>query len=146
MASPPVSWLVALTEIVTVGLPFCAFKLLTGLLCLESVRPLGFLLLALGGVDLLLNVVNLSAVLTVRRRVVSVCCMDMLLHPPGREDLGIALDVFLSFGLVAVVIGGGLIPHLPPWSLPIWNVAVVLNVLGAGIGRLLEALRRRAVT
>jgi hypothetical protein len=32
---------------------------------------------------------------------------------------------------------------LPPWGLAAWNAAVVLNVLGAGTGRLVGALRAR---
>ena len=38
--------------------------------------------------------------------------------------------------------GGVRIPHIPAWGLPRWNAAVVLDVRGAGIGRLLAALRR----
>ena len=60
----------------------------------------------------------------------------------GKSDLGLAVDVFVSFGLVALVIGAGLLPAAPAWALPLWNVAVVLNVLGAGVGRLLAAVVR----
>ena len=55
---------------------------------------------------------------------------------PEWADLGIALDVVLSFVLVALVIGFGLLAELPPTLLPVWSFAVVLNVLGAGISRL----------
>lgn len=128
----------------TVGLPFCAFKALTGVILLGS--PLAYVLLALGAIDLALNAVNLVALLTVQRRVAGVCLTDVALHRlAGRaapEDLGLAIDVFLSFALVALVIGLGLLRHLPAWALLTWNAAVVLNVLGAGVGRLFAALRR----
>lgn len=140
--------LVPLAEVVTVGLPFCAFKLLTGLVLLQlpAFRVLGFLLLACGAVDLLINLLNVGSLAFTGRRVLGVCLTDVLLRSRERTDLGIALDVFLSFGLVAVVIGGGLLLRLPGWALACWNAAVILNVLGAGIGRLLSALRRRGTS
>lgn len=144
-------WIMASAEIVSVGLPFCSFKLLTGLVLLAtrtpSLRVLGYALLGLGAIDLALNVVNLVSLVTRRRRASGVCLLDLVVrrlekseHP---SDLGIALDVFLSFALVAVVVGFGVIPRIPAWALPIWNLSVVLNVLGAGIGRLLSSLQQR---
>ncbi len=145
MSSPPTQrWLLAAVEVFTVGLPFCAFKLLTGEIALRSasLAPLGYALLALGLVDLVLNTFNLAALVIVHRRVSSVCVVELVLRLVGRRaDVGLAIDVFLSFGLVAVVVGFGLILRIPPWALPLWNLAVVLNVLGAGVGRLFTVLR-----
>ncbi|HEY4057943.1 MAG TPA: hypothetical protein VGM39_15115 [Kofleriaceae bacterium] len=139
-------WLLPSAEILTVGMPFCVFKLLTGLIALRSpaLAPLGYALLALGSVDLLLNVANLFALLATGKRIGAVCLTDVLLRrlASGDSELGLAVDVFLSFGLVAIVIGFGLILRIPTWAVPIWNIAVVLNVLGAGVGRVFEALRR----
>lgn len=148
--SPSASRFVPLSEVVTVGLPFCAFKILTGLILLATpgVRWLGYALILLGAIDLALNLVNLASLALRNRRLGGVCLTDILQRRSGRgasrQDLGIAFDVFLSFGLVALVIGFGLLSRLPKETLPLWNVAVVLNVLGAGIGRLLSALRRHA--
>jgi hypothetical protein len=139
-------WLLPAAEILTVGLPFCVFKLLTGMIMLQSASlvPLGYALLVLGVIDVALNTANLAALLVTRRRVSGVCLLDIVLRRFGAAkgpDLGLALDVFLSFGLVAVVIGFGLLAKLPIWALLLWNAAVVLNVLGAGVGRLFAALR-----
>ena len=150
MSSPPSSrpWLLPSVEIVTVGLPFCAFKVLTGLVLVHTaaLRPFGVALVALGVIDLGINLTNLFALLVAHRRLTGVCLADVVLRWLGRNgphaDLGLAIDVFMSFVLVAVVIGAGLLAHLPRWALVSWNVAVVVNVLGAGLGRLVAALRR----
>lgn len=145
VASPFQRWILPSAEILTVGIPFCVFKLLTGLVALGSpFAPLGYALLALGTVDLALNLANLVALVVARRRISAVCLTDVLLRRRGSDDasLGLAIDVFLSFGLVALVVGCGLILRIPAWALPIWNLAVVLNVLGAGVGRLFDAVRR----
>jgi hypothetical protein len=137
--------MVPAAEIVTVGLPFCAFKLLTGLVALGSpLAPLGFALLALGAADLALNGVNLVALVAVHRRAAGVCLADVALTRGDDRERALALDMFLSFALVAVVVGFGLLGRLPAWGLAVWNLAVILNVLGAGGGRLLGALRPAA--
>ncbi len=146
---PRSHWLVAAAEIVTVGLPFCAFKALTGLalLATPTLRFVGFPLLALAAVDLVFNVANLGSLLVARKRLGSVCLLELLTRhfdkQEGHDDLGLALDLFLSFVLVAIVIGFGMLPKLPSGTLPLWNVAVILNVLGAGFGRLLPTLHGR---
>ena len=43
--------------------------------------------------------------------------------------------MLLSFTLVAAMVGFGRIPSLPSDHLRVWNAAVVLNVLGAGLSR-----------
>jgi hypothetical protein len=136
-------WLRDALEILTVGLPFCAFKIVTGLVALHTAfAPLGYALLALGTVDLVLNGLNLITLVVARRRLTGVCLAEIVLR--DRHDLALALDVFLSFSLVAAVVGLGLIVRIPAWATPIWNFAVVLNVFGAGIGRLFSAVRRPA--
>ncbi len=139
-------WLLPCAEIVTVGVPFCVFKVLTGFI-ISSATPLGFVLIALGCCDLLLNVVNFIALLFARRRVAGLCVAEIVVgRVSGDRNLGLAIDVFFSFVLVAVVIGAGLLSRLPASLLPIWNVAVVLNVLGAGAARLLSAVRHTSTS
>ncbi len=131
-------------EVLATGLPFCAFKGVVGLMLLrEGPAIVGGLLFGLAAIDALLNTANLLSLTVLRRRVTSHCLMTALalrlLRRPSdaqrRIDLGNALDVLLSCGLVASMVGLGRIPTLPAGHLHVWNGAVVLNVLGAGLGR-----------
>jgi hypothetical protein len=133
--------MLAVAEILTVGLPFCVFKLLTGLIAWRTIGAIGLPLMALGAIDLAINLVNLGGLMVRRRRIIGTCLGHIVL----RNDLGLALDIFLSFALVALVVGFALYRHLSPAAVLLWNVAVVLNVLGAGIGRLLAAIKQREV-
>lgn len=142
-------WRESLVEIAVVGLPFSAFKVITGITlgAMPAIGPVAYGLVALGAIDLGINLVNMISLLFGKRRATDVCVTDMIAHrfdrggAPG--ELGIAIDVFVSFALVALVVGAGLFSAMPSWAKPIWNIAVVLNVLGAGVGRLFGALRQR---
>ncbi|APR85494.1 Hypothetical protein A7982_10843 [Minicystis rosea] len=149
-----------LFEVLTVGLPFCGFKILAGALLVgrsevASARLFGTALVCLGVLDALINGVNLVGLVAQGRRLLAACSFSLLLstwrRPPASaqrwRDLGDALDVLFSFVLVAVMIGAGQLRALPPERLAVWNVCVILNVLGAGLGRFGEAwenLRRDA--
>jgi len=142
-----------LLEVLTVGLPFCGFKVLAGLSFLESAAPaaraLGPAFVALGAVDAVLNVLNLAGLAFAGRRPIDACVFSLATRPLRRpphapeawKDFGNSLDVLLSFALVAVMIGGGRLAGMPAARLAIWNLCVILNVLGAGLGRFGESLR-----
>lgn len=131
-------------EIITIGLPFCAFKCLTGLYYGQ------YWLVVLGIVDLIFNFINLLSVIYRRKRVLDACFISFmvrLIKKPHSDvkslwqDLGNSTDVLLSFILVAMVLASGAINHLPADHLQLWNIAVILNVLGAGSGRLTTSLK-----
>ncbi len=135
----------AVIEAATVGLPFCAFKILTGiwLTAVPWFGPLGIALIALGGIDALLNIVNVAALLLARRRVLPVCVLHFAAARirPSFADVGLGLDTLLSFSLVATMVGLGTIGALTTAQASLWSLAVVLNVLGAGVLRLAHGLR-----
>lgn len=135
----------ALLEVLTIGLPFCGFKVLAGA---SLGGPAGLILVALGAVDAFINTVNLIGLLAHRRRPLPVCALALAAGAAGgsvplakRRELGASLDVLLSFILVAAMVGAGRIALLPPARLSAWNVCVILNVLGAGLGRFGASLR-----
>jgi len=126
-------------EIITIGLPFCVFKMVTGLLMNQ------YWLVGLGVLDSLINGVNLILIVLLRKRVWDACSLSFLVrlfkkpnleHKEKWQDFGNALDVLLSFSLVAYVIGGGFIQDVPSKQLWFWNLSVVLNVFGAGYSRM----------
>jgi hypothetical protein len=143
-----------LLEVLTVGLPFCGFKVLAGLslagpAALLPARPLGVLLIGLGALDAVVNGVNLAGLILAGRRPLAACSFALatgLLRKPSSplqkwHELGNSLDVLLSFALVALMIGAGRLRGMPPDRLAVWNACVILNVLGAGLGRFGASLR-----
>jgi hypothetical protein len=128
-----------LIEIISVGLPFCIFKVVTGIYLNQ------YWLILLGGIDLLINVANILSVLISKERVTESCFFAWIILKVGKinptvkdkwHDLGNSIDVLLSFTLVAYMIGSGAIVDVPGRQLTLWNVSVVFNVFGAGYSRL----------
>lgn len=130
-----------LFEAVVTGLPFCIFKFSAGwLIASMGNKFLGWLVIGWAAVDLALNLAALASAK------VSVCLLSNIGRLTGRprgEDIFLALDTFLSFAIVAALIGFRLIRQVPePW-LSLWDLAVVLNVLGAGMARILGVTGRK---
>lgn len=135
-------------EIITVGYPFCGFKIIAGL-TLSQAHTSGMVLVLLGITDLLINTLNLAGLIVVKRRLFHACTISQILSifkrtplRPNeiRENLGNSLDLFLSFLLVVFMIAAGKIPTLSQGHLHLWNLSVILNVLGAGLIRLKSSL------
>ena len=133
--------------VVTVGFPFCAFKVLTGKAAFERLPApwgpiVGGFLLALGALDLVINVVDLVFLVFRGKRIASTCTLTLAAGVIRRrwKELGTSLDVMLSFTLVAIMVGGGFFQDFDKASLAIWDVSVVFNVLGAGLNRLAGSL------
>lgn len=141
----------ALSEVITIGFPFCVFKLLVGALLLRLGHTVGgVLLVGLGGLDTIVNLVNFLSLLAMRRRALSPCTLALVAERSGLfrtfsndylRDVGSSLDVLLSFTLVAAMVSFGKIGALAPAEGTTWNAAVVLNVLGAGLSRVGASVR-----
>jgi hypothetical protein len=131
-------------EIITIGLPFCAFKMICGLY-------LSFpLLTILGGIDILINLTNFITLLFLKRTFLDACFLSFIVRTFKRpaldqkstwQDLGNSLDVLLSFSLVAYIIGSGDIKKFSPSLSQVWNISVILNVLGAGSSRMANSIK-----
>lgn len=118
------------------GVPFGVFKVAAGWVLGGYVPMLGVMVMIWGGIDILLNLLAIAI-----PDGVSYCLLSNLGKRRGDiwEDRGLALDMFLSFAIVATLIGFKLLPTLPA---PLWaayDASVIANVLGAGLDRLYRA-------
>jgi|GEM_PF-1357624 len=126
-------------DIVTIGLPFAAFKILAGI-ALQGIsgdanNPMGWILIVWGIIDFIINMVNLISLTAAGKKITTTCTMSFIFRSAS-EEVGAALDVMMSCTLVAIMVGGNLLKYLTPSQLNIWSLSVVLNVLGAGISRI----------
>lgn len=132
-------------DIITIGLPFCVFKLTTGLIYQQ------YWLLVIGIIDTIINSVNLISLIFLKQKYLDTCLLSFMTRKfisHSEEDkhnwkeLGESLDVLLSFSIVAYIIGSGRIIEYPKPHIIFWNWSVVFNVLGAGSARMIESIKR----
>lgn len=147
--SPPAQWDAARRSwaVFLTGIPFGVFKVGGGVIAHHAGHPwVGGVVVAWGVLDTVLNVLSLFFA-----RTFSPCALSNLgrwLEGPRdagrRELLGLAVDTFLSFSIVATVIWFRRLGSLPPPMIRAWEIAVIANVMGAGIERVWQARRPSA--
>jgi hypothetical protein len=146
-------WAVLLT-----GIPFSVFKVGGGLAAVEDIgAALGWLVVAWGGIDALLNLGALfwpgrssycllsnlgrAADRRAHRRAAEPCAASARARWRRYEQLGLALDTLLAFIIVATMIWFGRIGSLSPLVQRVWELSVIANILGVGIERVWRSWR-----
>ncbi len=133
-------------SILTIGFPFVGYKILGGIVINRLydgslLAEIGAILFIVWGlIDLLLNAISLHAVSCRGNLHYPVCLLSIVSKKHSVlskwRDSGEALDIMLSFMIVAFVVGQNLFPLMDGSQVKLWNICTVVNVLGAGIARL----------
>lgn len=132
-------------SILTIGFPFVGYKILAGIIINNLYSGIiAYVIAAVfivwGFIDFFLNTISFHAVCWRGNTQYPVCLLSIVArkhHVLSKwKDAGEALDIMLSFCIVAMVVGYALFPYLDGSQVKIWNVCTVINVLGAGIARL----------
>ena len=133
-----------LASVALVGIPFAVFKVVAGWTVMEHLNgPFGTFIFAWGAMDAVLNFLSLTVPTSVSYCVLSNVgrIIDRPMAHHRWENLLLAVDTVLSFGIVAVMIWFGFLRDLPSLLAVTWNAAVVCNVLGAGLSQLWREVR-----
>lgn len=134
-----------LMSIITIGFPFAAYKFLAGDIIMNALD--GALCLVLfyffsiwAIVDFMLNFNAMMNILISGKNHDPVCFLAFIAKKMSKllriKGIGEALDLFLSFSMVACIVGGCLLSKLSDGYIYLWNISTVVNVLGAGVVRL----------
>ena len=133
-------------SILTIGFPFVGYKILAGVVISRLfegsslAETAAVLFIVWGLIDLFLNAINLHAVCCRGKLRCPVCLLSIVSkkHPALSKyrDSGEALDIMLSFTIVAFVVWQNLFTLMNAAQVKLWNICTVVNVLGAGIARL----------
>lgn len=131
-------------EALLTGVPYGFFKFLSGwCLLMHNYSALGYLLIAVGVVDIALNLMG------VFRPAPFPLCTFVLLgrfvkgrRPGPKDDAFLALDTLVAFILVSSMIWFGGIPKLAPTFGRLWDVCVILNIVSVGIARVYAGFRQ----
>jgi hypothetical protein len=137
-------------QAMTIGVPFCVFKLLFGTLSLriggEQMSGLlvifGWLIILWATIDLFMNLARVFFHLKGLTSPVEYCTIAQLGRLFKSPRLFLAIDTFISFSIICIVLWSGWITHLSLKESYLWYSATTLNLISISVVNIwLEFLR-----
>jgi cation transport ATPase len=132
----------------TIGIPFCVFKLLFGLTLLRislaeypSLSFLGWLVILWAGVDLLMNLGRVGLDLAHRPALFEYCTIAQLGRAAGRPLVFLAVDTLVSFSIISYMLWSEWITLLSTNELYLWYGATTLNLISLSLVLLYNEIR-----
>jgi hypothetical protein len=137
-------------QALTIGLPFCIFKLLFGLMSLRvgagqnaPLTQLGWLVVLWSSLDLLMNLARAAYDLAGRASPVEFCTLAQAGRIFQRPGFFLALDTFLAFSIICIALLSGWIKLLNPWEAYLWYAATTLNLISLSLVNLWLEYQRK---
>jgi hypothetical protein len=133
----------------TIGVPFCIYKMIFGISILRAAAAGGSLLAGAGWLiicwsiaDLVMNsVYSVQDLLHLPARF-ECCTLAQIGHFFSRPMVFLALDTLLSFSIVCLMLWSGWIATLSPYELVLWYVATTLNLVSLSVVSLYNEIRK----
>lgn len=130
---------------ITIGIPFCAFKILFGLTAIRAdsavLTAFGSLVVAWAVADLLMNAGRSVLDLAGRPAPFEYCTIAQAGRVLGRPLVFLAIDTLLSFTIICVMLWSGWITLLSRGESYLWYGATTLNLISLSIVSLHNEIR-----
>ena len=137
-------------QALTIGVPFCIFKLLFGLLALRAaseqgsatLTAFGWLIAAWAATDLSMNLARVVFHLSGRASPIEYCVIAQAGRLFGRPRLFLAIDTLISFSIICFVLWSGWIVQLGRVESYLWYAATTLNLISISVVNIWIEFRR----
>ena len=130
----------------TIGIPFCIYKLLFGLAAVRTGTPaliqFGLIVIGWACTDLLMNAGRSIYDLSGRPAPFEYCTIAQIGRAFGRPATFLAIDTLLSFGAICLMLWSGWIGRLPSPEIALWNGATTLNLISLSLVSLYNEMRK----
>jgi len=135
-------------QALTIGVPFCIFKLIFGLLALRAgassviLSVFAWLVIAWALTDLIMNLARVYFHLSGREAPIEYCTIAQAGRLFKRPGLFLAIDTLLSFSIICFVLWSGWITQLSRQEAYFWYAATTLNLISVSVVNIWIELRR----
>ncbi len=135
-------------QALTIGIPFCVFKMIFGLLAMRvsaaSIFLCGFswLVILWALADLVMNLVHAFYHLIGRKPFVEYCAIAQAGRIFKKPQLFLAVDTLISFFIICFVLWSGWITLLGRAESYVWYAATTLNLISVSVVNIWVELRR----
>ena len=137
-------------QALTIGIPFCIFKLLFGVLNIRAgagqqslLVILAYFIIIWASVDLIMNLAVVAFNTAGRKSPVEFCTIAQIGRLFGRPKLFLAIDTLIAFCIISFVLWSGWIRLLNITESYLWVGATTLNLISISIVNIWLELRRR---
>lgn len=134
----------------TIGIPFCIFKLLFGTVAIRIGSPsfpflaaAGWLIIVWAGTDLLLNAGRAVLDLFSRESPIEYCTIAQIGRFFGMPAVFLALDTVIAFTIICLMLWSGWITRLTLPEAYLWYTATTLNLISLSLVSLYAETRRK---
>lgn len=125
----------------TIGVPFCIFKYLFGVLAVRQglasglnwLFVSGWSVIVWAGIDFLMNLIRSALELMGRETSFEFCLIAQIGRLFKRQTLFLTFDTFLSFVIICFVLWSGWIVHLAGYEKYMWYAATTVNLVSLAI-------------
>jgi hypothetical protein len=139
-------------QALTIGVPFCIFKLLFGLLALRAaagqgtaaLAAFGWVIVVWAATDLSMNLARVLFHLSDRASPIEYCLIAQVGRLFGRPRLFLAIDTLISFSIICFVLWSGWIVQLGREESYLWYAATTLNLISISVVSIWIEFRRGA--
>jgi hypothetical protein len=133
----------------TIGIPFCGFKILFGLTAwrtgsdggLELLSVFGLMVIAWASADLVMNVGRSALDLLDRPAAFEYCTLAQLGRLFGVPLVFLALDTLLTFVIICAMLWSGWITTLSTAEAYLWYAATTMNLISLSLVSLYNEIR-----
>lgn len=136
-------------QALTVGVPFCIFKLLFGVQAIrigaedrQILSLFGWLIIIWASVDLAMNLVRVYFDIKGRQSPIEYCTIAQLGRYFQKPKAFLAVDTMIAFVIICFALWSGWIKLLTVSESYLWYAATTLNLISISIVNLLLELRR----
>lgn len=114
----------------TIGFPFCIFKIVCGRVAVDSgYNIIGYILCFWGGIDFILNLIRIIQGFLGVKKKVQFCFLEVVGSFFKQGPIFLAVDTFLAFSIICHVLWTGWIRKLTDIELNLWLAATTVNLL-----------------
>lgn len=130
-------------QAITIGVPFCIFKLLFGVLSIRVGLVLfGWLVILWASLDLVMNLIRVIFDAAGRESPIEFCTLAQLGDLFQKPRLFLAIDTLIAFGIICFVLWSGWIKLLNINESYLWYAATTLNLISISVVNIWLELRR----
>ncbi len=133
----------------TIGIPFCLFKLLFGITAVRigmETPPIlfgiGWFVIAWAAADLMMNTGRSVLDILGRPAPFEYCTIAQAGHIVGRPLVFLAVDTFLSFAIICFMLWSGWITELTTVEAYFWYAATTMNLISLSVVSIYNEVRR----